>query len=68
MKGRVTYVYPEQGYAFIRGDDFITYFAHVREFENADDFSTLRKDQELVFEPFAHPRGPRAVQIRSVPS
>lgn len=52
LKGTVTRLYLNKGFAFVRGEDRLSRFAHVSEFKNEREFDTLREGQSVEFTSF----------------
>ena len=52
LRGTVTRLYLNKGFAFVRGSDRLSRFAHVSEFRNQREFDTLREGQSIEFTPF----------------
>jgi cold shock CspA family protein len=59
MKGVVTRVIKSRGFAFVRGDDEISYFLHASELQPPA-FDLLREGQAVEFTPGENGKGPRA--------
>jgi len=51
MNGTVVRVLANKGYAFIRGDDGVSRFAHAKDFVPLIAFDTLREGQGVCFTP-----------------
>jgi cold shock CspA family protein len=49
ITGTVIRVIPPKGFGFVRGDDDITRFVHVRDFVNPRDFERLREGMGVKF-------------------
>lgn len=69
MKGVVTKVFHNRGFAFIRGEDNVSRFAHCRAFVLPVAFDMLREGDIVTFEPSdegSKGNGERAVEVRVV--
>jgi cold shock CspA family protein len=64
MTGTVVRVLPNKGYAFVRGEDRISRFAHAITFDPISSFDTLHQGQAVEFEPAEDPKGARAVNVK----
>lgn len=62
MRGVITKIFYDKGYAFIRGDDGVTRFMHATAVGTGL-FSTIQRGAQVRFEHFAHEKGPRAVRV-----
>ena len=51
MVGTVISLFPNKGFAFIRGSDRITRFMHVSAFRNRVEFDTLNLGTRVMFTP-----------------
>jgi len=51
MTGTVVRVLLNKGYAFVRGDDGVSRFAHAKDFVPQVSFDTLREGQGVSFTP-----------------
>lgn len=59
MKGTISRVFLNRGFAFARGEDGLAYFSHANDFEPRISFDTLREGQTVEFNPTRDP-GPNA--------
>jgi CspA family cold shock protein len=64
-EGRVKWFNEKKGYGFISRDDGDDVFVHFSEIK-MDGFKTLVENQEVTFEIKDGPRGPQAIDVRSV--
>ena len=64
--GTVKKVISERGFGFITAEDGKDYFFHRGELDSTLDFDRLSGGERVSFEVQASPKGPRAVQVRSV--
>jgi CspA family cold shock protein len=64
MKGSITKVVADRGFAFIRGDDGVDYFAHVSEVLAA--FDQLVVGLVVRFDTIEGPKGPRAERVEVI--
>lgn len=68
MNGTVVRVLPNKGYAFVRGEDGVSRFAHARDFIPQIAFDTLREGQGVSFIPIEDPQfggnSQRAVEVQ----
>ena len=60
MVGKVTKIFREKGFAFVRGSDNKEYFAHRSQ---APDFDGFREGDAVEFTPTDTPKGPRATEV-----
>jgi len=73
MRGTITRIIPTKGYAFVRGDDAISRFAHARSFlPDASAFDLVREGQAVEFDAVHDPTGKqggaRAVNLVVLPA
>ena len=69
MDGTVISVFLNRGFCFVRGEDRISRFAHVRDFTEPTEFDTLRTGSAVTFTPLDIGRserhdGRRAVDVK----
>jgi len=60
MIGTVVRVFLNKGYAFLRGEDSMSYFAHAKDFKDLNLFDCLYEGQKLEFEPGLAPEQHRS--------
>ena len=60
MQGIISRIFSSRGFGFIRGDDGLSRFVHVRD---TSDFDRLREGVKVSFLAVEHARGPRAVEV-----
>lgn len=65
MRGAVTKVFTDQGYAFVRGTDGVSRFVHASWVAHGM-FDTLAKGVAVEFTPALGDRGPQALELRVV--
>jgi len=63
MKGAVTKVFTDQGYAFVRGTDGVSRFVHASWVSHGM-FDTLVKGTPVEFTPAMGDRGPQALDLK----
>ncbi len=61
MDGKITKIFREKGFSFLRGSDGKEYFAHRSQ---APDFDGFREGDAVTFTPAESPKGPRANDVR----
>jgi cold shock CspA family protein len=70
MRGTVVHVNKAKGFAIVRNEENISYFAHVKKFDKQLDFDFLSQNVEVEFEPVEDPNGSgnklRAERVRVV--
>lgn len=70
MFGNVVHVNKAKGFALVKDEHEIKYFAHVKNFLDQLDFDFLTPGSQVEFEPFSEPSGGqnglRAARIRRV--
>ena len=69
MRGTVIRINKDRGFAFVRGEDGLSRFAHVRGFLQQLDFERLEEGHTVEFIPDVHPEDPsklRATEVRRV--
>jgi cold shock protein len=62
VNGKITKIYRDKGFGFIKGDDGEDYFFHRSGVKNAR-FAELEEQTEVEFEDTQAERGPRAEEI-----
>lgn len=62
MTGRITRIYHDKGYGFIKGSDGKDYFMHRTSVKNAD-WASLEEGQDVTFEDAEGQKGPRAEDV-----
>lgn len=67
MKGTISRVILGKGFAFIRGEDSKSYFAHCSAFQHSGTlFDLVREGLTVEFTPTKNDKGPRAEEVRVV--
>jgi CspA family cold shock protein len=62
MNGKVTKVYKDKGFGFIKGSDGVDYFFHRSSVRNRS-FNDIRDNDEVTFEESENEKGPRAEDV-----
>lgn len=65
MKGIITNVFLDKGFAFVRGEDGVSRFIHAKAVAKGM-FDTLQKGKNVEFTPEIGDRGPRAVDVQVI--
>ena len=71
MTGTLIRILPNKGYAFVRGEDGVSRFAHARAFVDSLAFDRAREGQAVTFEPImtaGKSGGARAIKIQLLPA
>ena len=74
MRGTIIRLVPNRGYAFVRGEDSVSRFAHARAFSDPLAFDRAREGQAVEFDPItdtstlARSGGARAINIVLLPA
>ena len=65
MTGTIIRVFPNKGYAFVRGEDGYTRFLHASQVVPERDFDTMHEGQQVEYEPADDPRVNRGNGLRA---